>query len=92
MQTAVGASEAPQVLEPGRIAKSPVATMLAIARGVPPLFVRVTVCEGVVRPTPMAPKIRPVVGEIETPGGARPIPDSVTVLRRNWSEIDSVPA
>ena len=43
------------------------------------MFVKVTVCDAAVRPMPIAPNARPLVGERETPGGARPVPLSDTV-------------
>ncbi len=54
----------------------------AMVRGRPPLLVRVRVCEGAVRETPVAGKLR-VVGESETPGGATPVPMREMVLVRN---------
>jgi len=79
VHTAAGATEVTQVLDPARMAKSPVAVMLENASITPPLLVSVTVCEEAVRPTPMAPNARPLLGESETPGGARPVPLNATV-------------
>jgi hypothetical protein len=81
-----------QVLLPGAMAKSPLTAMVSIESGVPPLLVRVTVCGEEPRPTPVAGKLIPKRGESETPGGAMPVPLSVTVCARYWSETVRVPA
>ena len=85
------ASVAPQLLVPGTMAKSPVTAMLPMARGRPPLLVRVTMGERAVMPTPVAGKVIPKAGERETPGGATPVPASEMVCARYWSEMVSVP-
>jgi len=79
VQTPAGANVLPQVLPPASKLKSPLAAIPATVSGTPPLFVRVTVCDGATKPTPTAPKLNPPTGDSETPGGASPIPLNETV-------------
>jgi len=62
-------------LEPHELVwlKSPVVTMLVTIRGEPPVFVKLTVCAGLVVPTNVEAKVR-VTGERRTAGAATPVP------------------
>ena len=91
MHTPLGETDAPQVLVAGGMPKSPVAAMEASASGTPPLLLRVMVWGAAERPTPVGGKVRPPSGEMETPGGASPVPVRAMVWVRNWSAIARVP-
>ena len=55
------------------------------------MFVRVTVSDAVVKPTPVAGKLSVEVGDRETPGGAMPMPLKAMVCARYSSETLSTP-
>ena len=82
VQASPTASVLPQVLLPGTMAKSPLTATVAMERGRPPLFVRVTVCGAELSETPVAGKFIPNNGDNDTPGGATPVPLNVTVCER----------
>jgi len=81
----------PHVFKEAGSVKSPVTVMPLKDSGDPPWFESVTVCAAEICATPVAAKVSPAAGVRETPGGERPIPDSVTVCERNWSETVRVP-
>src|SRR5277367_4926557 len=91
VQAVFTARVAPQLLLPGTMEKSPVSAVLCKRSGTPPLFVSVTVCAAEVRPTPVFGKVTVENGASDTPGGATPVPLSVTVWVRYWSDTDSMP-
>jgi hypothetical protein len=91
VQAPPAATLAPQVFELAGREKSPLAVTPPSSSGDPPSFESVTVCALEVRLTPVAGKINPAPGESDTPGGARPLPESVTVCERNWSDTVSTP-
>jgi hypothetical protein len=92
VHAAATASVLPHVFEPATMAKSPLIASVAMERATPPLLANVTVCGAELRPTPVAGKVMPKSGESETPAGATPVPLSVIVCVRYWSETISVPA
>src|SRR5579875_900717 len=75
VQLALGATTEPQLLDASM--KPALMAALATCSGRPPLLVSVSVCGGAVRPTPVAGKLSDV-GVSDTPGGATPMPVSVT--------------
>ena len=79
------------MLVPGTMAKSPVTAVLLMARGRPPLLVRVTMGERAAMPTPVAGKLMAEVGREGDAGGATPVPVSEMVWVRYWSEMVRVP-
>ena len=80
-----------QVFEATGTEKSPVAEIPLTTSGEPPWFESVTVCGAEIFVTPVAANVIAVAGDKETPGGARPLPESATDWDRNWSETVSTP-
>src|SRR6185369_14284039 len=79
VQASPTASTLPHPLLPGTMEKSPVIATVAMERGTPPLFVRVTVCGAELNPTPVTGKFISNSGDNETPGGATPVPVKATL-------------
>jgi hypothetical protein len=82
---------APQLLVPAAMKKSPVMTGLWSDSGALLLLVSVMVAGAADRLTPVAGKLRVLVGERETPGGAIPLPLRGIVCARYSSEMVSAP-
>ena len=82
VQAELTASDDVQVLD--AMTKPVEEVMEAMLSGWPPLLVRVMGCAVVVRPSPVGAKERDE-GEMETPGGAMPVPLRATVWERSSS-------
>src|ERR1700761_6697192 len=80
VQLAPAARVVPQLLEAMR--KPVLSARLEMCSARPPLLVRVRVCAGAERPTPVAAKVSED-GLSETPGGATPVPLRATACERN---------